>query len=169
MNLKKGPQILVSTFYENGRYQFPCEFCKVANAASHWAQQIIGALSTDKPFNIISMDIWHPGMMTSMSKGNRFQKAILTCLCNMTGFASLAFVSHIDSNMMARSAFSHFFIANGLPRLVLIDKDSAFKGYLMTMCDILGVRYIIVWHWRNTMPSYAKDSTGISIRYSVLA
>jgi hypothetical protein len=121
-----------------------CGFCRVANATSHSAQQIIGALSTDEPFDIISMDVWFPGTTTPTTDGGRFQKAILTCLCNMTGFASLAFVSQINSNMMARLAFSHFFVPNGLPKLVLIDEDSAFKGDLMTMCDILGVRYIVV-------------------------
>jgi hypothetical protein len=138
----------------------------VANAASYWAQQIIGTLSTDEPFNIISMGAWHPRMTNpTASKGGKFQKAILTCLRNMTGFASLAFVSQINLNMMSLLAFLHFFITNGLPKLVLIDKDSAFKGDLMTMCDILGVRYIKVAP-KNTMPSYAKDSTNTSPRYS---
>jgi hypothetical protein len=121
-----------------------CGFCRVANATSHGAQQIIGALSTDEPFDIISMDVWHPGTTTPTAEGGKFQKAVLTCLCNMTGFASLAFVSQFDSNMMARLAFSHFFVPNGLPKLVLIDEDSTFKGELMTICDILGVRYLVV-------------------------
>jgi hypothetical protein len=131
-----------------------CGFCRVANASSHWAQQIISALSTDEPFDIISIDVWYPGTSTPTNRNghpskttpksaeDQTQKAILTCLCNMTGFASLAFVSQINSIMMARLAFSHFFVTNGLPKLVLINEDSAFKGNLMTMCDILGVRHI---------------------------
>jgi hypothetical protein len=39
-----------------------CAHCRVANATSHQTQQIIGALSIDEPFNVISMAIWHPGI-----------------------------------------------------------------------------------------------------------
>jgi hypothetical protein len=69
-----------------------CGFCRVANVLSHWAQQIIGALSTDEPFDIISMDVWHPGKTTPTEEGKQFQNAILTCICNMMGFVNLAFV-----------------------------------------------------------------------------
>jgi hypothetical protein len=37
--------------------------------------------------------------------------------------------------------FSHFFIPNGLPKMIVIDAGGEFKGMLITMCEILGVRY----------------------------
>jgi hypothetical protein len=42
--------------------------------------------------------------------------------------------------MMARLAFSHFFIPIGLPKLVIVERGSEFKGGpLIAMCDQLGV------------------------------
>ena len=120
-----------------------CAHCRVANAASHQAQQILGALSMDEPFDIISMDVWHPGTTFKNTTTTRNQKGILTCLCNLTGFASLAFVPQLNSDMMARLAFSHFFVPNGLPKLVIIDGGSEFKGVLIAMCDQIGIQYYV--------------------------
>jgi hypothetical protein len=120
-----------------------CGHCRVANSTSHEAQQIIGALSTDEPFDIISMDIWHPGKTKTDSKYHNVQKATLTCLCNTTGFASTAFVNQIDSDQITRLAFSHFFVPNGLPKLVIVDEGSEFKGVLVTVCETLGIQYYV--------------------------
>jgi hypothetical protein len=62
-------------------------------------------------------------------------------LDNLTGFANLAFSSQVTSEMIARLAFSHFFIPNGLPKLVLVDGGSEFKGVLIGMCEQLGIPY----------------------------
>jgi hypothetical protein len=85
-----------------------CAHCRVANAASHQAQQIIGASSMDEPFNLTSMDTWHPGTTKTNTTTTKNQKAILTCLDDLTGFANLAFSSRASSEMIARLAFSHF-------------------------------------------------------------
>ena len=97
----------------------------------------------DEPFDVISMDMWHPGTTLHNAATTKNQKATLTSLCNLAGFASLAFASQIDSDMMARLAFSHFFIPNGLPKLVIIDGGSEFKGVLIAMCDQLGISYYV--------------------------
>ena len=78
---------------------------------SHEAQQVLGALSMDEPFDVISMDAWHPASTKTNANATttRNQKAILTCLDNLTGFANLAFASQVSSDMIARLAFSHFF------------------------------------------------------------
>ena len=65
----------------------------------------------------------------------------LTSLCNLTGFASLAFVPQIDSDTMASLAFSLSFVPNSLPKLVIIDNGSEFKGVMIAMCDQIGVSY----------------------------
>jgi hypothetical protein len=68
--------------------------CHISNSASHRAQQIIRALSTDKAFNIVSMCILYPNK-TVMSMHKSGQKAILTRLCNTTGFVSTTFISQV--------------------------------------------------------------------------
>jgi hypothetical protein len=45
--------------------------------------------------------------------------------------------------MMARLAFSHSFTPNGLPKLVIIDGGSEFKGVLIEMCDQLSISYYV--------------------------
>jgi hypothetical protein len=119
-----------------------CGHCRVANSTSHRAQQIIGALSTDEPFDIISMDIWYPGK-TINSQHKSGQKAVLTSLCNTTGFASTAFISQINSDLVTRLAFAHFFVPNGLPKLIIIDEGSEFKGFLVLVCETLGIQYYV--------------------------
>ena len=118
-----------------------CAHCRVANAASHEAQQIIGALSMDEPFDVISMDIWYPGSTKTNTTTTKNQTAILTCLDNLTGFANLAFSSQVSSEMIARLAFSHFFVPNGLPKLVIVDGGSEMKGVLIAMCEQIGIPY----------------------------
>ena len=118
-----------------------CAHCRVANVASHQAQQIIGALSMDEPFDIISMDIWYPGSTKTNTTTTQNQKTILTCLNNLTGFANLAFSSQGSSEMIARLAFSLFFVPNGLPKLVIADGSSEMKGVLIATCKQIGI-----WH-----------------------
>ncbi len=118
-----------------------CAHCRVANATSHQSQQIIGALSMDEPFDVISMDIWYPGTTQTNTTTTTNQKAILTSLDNLTGFANLAFSSQVTSEMIARLAFSHFFVPNGLPKLVIVDGGSEMKGVLIAMCEQIGIPY----------------------------
>jgi hypothetical protein len=89
------------------------------------------------------MDVWYPGTTKTNTDTTKNQKAALTCLCNLTGVASLAFASQVDSNMMARLAFSHSFTPNGLQKLVIIDGGNEFKGVLIEMCDQLSISYYV--------------------------
>jgi hypothetical protein len=111
----------------------------VANATSHQSQQIIGALSIEEPFDVISMDIWYPGSTKTTTTTTKNQKAILTSLDNLTGFANMAFSSQVTSEMVAHLAFSHFFVPNGLPKLAIVDGGSKMKGVLIAMCEQLGI------------------------------
>jgi hypothetical protein len=51
----------------------------------------------------------------------------------------MAFSSQVTSEMVARLAFSHFFVPNGLPKLVIVDGGSEMKGVLIAMCEQLGI------------------------------
>jgi hypothetical protein len=112
---------------------FDCAHCRVTNTTSRQAQHVIGALSMDEPFDVISMDVWHPGSTKNTVTTMKNQRAVLTSLWNLTGFASLVFIPPI----------SHYFIPNGLPKLVIIDGGSEFKEALIAMCDQLGVWYYV--------------------------
>jgi hypothetical protein len=126
-----------------------CGHCRVANATSHETQQILGALIVDEPFDDITINVWYLGKTNAQTppqrgKEDRFQKAILTCLCTMTGFVSLAFISTVNSEATARMSFSHFFVSNGSPKLILVNDGSDFKGVLAQMCETLGIQYYVV-------------------------
>jgi hypothetical protein len=120
-----------------------CGHCRLANSTNHHAQHILQALSMDKPFDIISMDVWHPGKTDKIGLTEKVHKVILTSLCNMTGFASPAFLSELTSELVTRLAFSHIFIPNGLPKLILIHDGSKFKGLLIQMCKAIGLQYYV--------------------------
>jgi hypothetical protein len=94
----------------------------------------------DEPFDAISMDAWCPGSKKTNTDTTKNQKAALTSPCNLTGFASLAFVSQMTSDFRHQAclAFSHFFIPNRLLKLAIVDGGSEFKGVLIAMCDQLG-------------------------------
>jgi hypothetical protein len=89
------------------------------------------------------MDVWHPGKTDKIGATEKVHRAILTSMCNMTGFASLAFLTELTSDIVARLAFSHIFVPNGLPKLILIDDGSEFKGLLTQMCEAIGVQYYV--------------------------
>ena len=117
-----------------------CAHCRLTNAAGHENQQVFQALSTDAPFDVVALDVWSPGDIPDRI-GNA--KAI-TCLDTMTGFASTVAVQDISSDSMARNTFAHFFVPNGLPKLVLLDLGSENKGLVITMCGALGIRHHMV-------------------------
>jgi hypothetical protein len=50
-------------------------------------------------------------------------------------------MSTLEAEVAACLVFSHFFILNGLPKVIGINAGGEFKGMLITMCELLGVRY----------------------------
>jgi hypothetical protein len=74
-----------------------CSHCIVGNNTHHNSQQILTTISTDELSDIISMDIWHPGITQGNSTSKkvdlaRLKKITLTYLCNTTGFTPTAFI-----------------------------------------------------------------------------
>jgi hypothetical protein len=136
-----------------------CAHCVVANSTSHKAQQILGRLASDEPFDIVSYDIWVPGITDPQGTGPSrlydkvgktrrgeapIKQAAITGACNLTGFATAAFLSTMDSKTIANQVFAHHIIPNGLPRMVLIDNDSLFKRGLIDVLDQLQINYHVV-------------------------
>ena len=114
-----------------------CAHCRLANATSHENQQILQALPCDEPFDVITLDVWDPGEVTSKLGASK----LLTCLCVTTGFTSGAFLDKEDSQSISFAAFAYFFVPNGLPRLVIIDAGSSFTGMMEEMCNLLRIPY----------------------------
>ena len=114
-----------------------CGHCKAANVASHEAQQQLQTFEADEPFDVITLDVWHPGRAATVKKGNGSHA--VTCIDAMTGFATAAFVEALDSETMTRVAFTAFFITHGLPKLVIIDSGSEFAGAMQTLCGNIGL------------------------------
>jgi hypothetical protein len=63
-----------------------CGFCVLGNNVSHKAQQMLGKIDTDEPFDVISVDIWISSDTTPMpehrlkkiKKDKKAKKASLT-------------------------------------------------------------------------------------------
>jgi hypothetical protein len=58
-----------------------CAHCKAANTASHRAQQRLGALTMDEPFDI-TMDVWHPGSALKNAAATRNQNSDISLQIN---------------------------------------------------------------------------------------
>ncbi|KAI2508403.1 hypothetical protein MHU86_6077 [Fragilaria crotonensis] len=114
-----------------------CGHCNAANITSHEAQQQLATFQADEPFDVITLDVWHPGRAATVKKGNGTH--VVTCIDTMTGFAAATFVNALDSETMTRAAFTSFFINHGLPRLVIIDSGSEFAGAMQTLCQNIGL------------------------------
>jgi len=127
-----------------------CGHCKrhqspePSNPPSHHNGRII---------RIRRMDVWLPGrkgkdrtdshvhQLEAAVKKTAENIAVVTYLCNLTGFATIAFIHSIDSETMARIAISPFFIILGIPKLILIDEGSENKGAVIKTCDFLKISY----------------------------
>ena len=119
-----------------------CGHCNAANVANHEAQQQLQTFQADEPFDVIALDVWHPGKAATIKKGN--SSHVVTCVEAMTGFAAAAFVDALDSETMTKAAFTSFFITHGLPKLVIIDSGSEFAGALQTLCGSIGLPHYTV-------------------------
>jgi hypothetical protein len=119
-----------------------CGHCNAANATSHEAQQQLQTFEADQPFDVITLDVWHPGKAATTKKEPGTH--VVTCIDAMTGFAAATFVDALDSETMTRAAFAAFFITHGLPRLVIIDSGSEFAGALQALCQNIGIPHYTV-------------------------
>ena len=118
------------------RFVKSCAHCRIANNASHEAQMTLRILESDAPFDVMFLDIWSPGDIPDTA-GN-FK--VLTALCCMTGYAiGVPLPKEITSTSLAHLSFMHIFVPFGLPRLVIVDDDSKFKGFFIAMLTNIGM------------------------------
>ena len=105
-----------------------CGHCILGNNVSHRAQQILGSLSTDEPFDIIAIDIWIPGTTKPKSSyvedRSNVRQAMLTSLCNLTAFATVGYLNSLEGEVVTQVLMSQIIMPNGLPKLILLDDDS---------------------------------------------
>ncbi len=136
-----------------------CAHCIVGNSTQHKGQKMYTPILTAEPFDIICLDIWHPGIThTSKQRSELVHEelggALLTSLCNTTSFATW-----VNSKEVRDKAFQQIMAPNGLPLIILIDQGSEFKGVLTGFCTELGIRFEVLR--QNSMTeSCANDFTG---------
>ena len=124
------------------RMTLGCAHCMAANIASHEAQQQLRTFEADNPFDVIVLDIWHPGRAAIIKNGPGSH--VLVCIDVMTGFASATFVDSVDSETITRASFTAFFITHGLPKLTIVDAGNEFAGTLKAMCSSMGLPFYTV-------------------------
>ena len=117
-----------------------CAHCTLANSVSKDASTYLYAYVSDVPFDIMFLDVWTPGEVPS----NLGHLKVLTMLEGMCGFSGAAALTKEDSNTVAQATFATFFIAFGLPRLVVVDAGNPMHGLLIVMCKTLGVPHMAV-------------------------
>ena len=119
-----------------------CAHCKATNITSHEAQQQLKAFSADAPFDVIALDIWHPGRAATLKDGTSTH--VVVCIDIMTGFVRAMFVNALDSETITKGAFTALFITHGLPKLIIIDAGNEFAGTLKTTCNGVGIPFYTV-------------------------
>ena len=73
------------------------------------------------------------------------RQAVLTSLCNLSGFATVGFLDSLEGETVTKVLMSQILLPNGLPKMVLLDADSLlFKHNLMVLLDELGVGFHVV-------------------------
>ena len=120
-----------------------CAHCRLANIASHEAQQKLKCVESDAPFDVMAFDVWKPGRFPStlLAGKSKRAKALLTGIDIMTGFASAGLLEHESSEEIARVLFTQFVISYGLPMLIIIDAGSEFAGRLIAVCLLLKIKH----------------------------
>jgi Integrase zinc binding domain len=127
-----------------------CARCILGNNTKHQGQKVYKPIMTAEPFDIICLDIWHPGVTHTSKQRNEMDKnelkggALLTSLCNTTSFATTAKISQVNSEEVRDKTFQQIMVPNGLPMLILIDQGSEFKGVLTSFCTELGIHFEVV-------------------------
>lgn len=116
--------------------QLGCGHCQVVNNASHEPQQSLKTVMSDAPFDVLVLDIWHPGKSaaTKTKTGH-----VLVALDLLTAFAIGNFVESLESSHIATTMFASCFSVTGLPKLVIIDSGSEFAGTLCQLCQSIGI------------------------------
>jgi len=127
-----------------------CAHCILGNNTKHQGQKVYKPIMTAEPFDIICLDIWHPGVTHTSKQRSEMDTnelkggALLTSLCNTTSFATTAEISQVNSEEVRDKTFQQIMVPNGLPTLILIDQGSEFKGMLTSFCTELGIRFEVV-------------------------
>ena len=92
--------------------------------------------------NHLILSAWTFGMRAALRRGptqqwTKDQKAILTSLENITGFANLTFSLQETSEMTAWFAFLRFFIPNGFQNWWLSTEEAEWKACWLQVADKL--------------------------------
>ena len=122
-----------------------CAHCNAANITSHEASTLLKNITATVPFDIMCFDYWKPGDETTIPSptdgGGPPIKAMLTGMCIMTSFVTTGEVFAITAEESARVIMTKFFCVYGIPKLIILDQDSAFKDILVSTCKLLQVKY----------------------------
>lgn len=118
--------------------QLGCGHCRVVNNSSHEAQQSLRTVMSDAPFDVLVLDIWHPGKSAATKTKTAH---VLVALDLLTAFAIGQFVHSLESSHIATTMFSSCFSVTGLPKLVIIDSGSEFAGVLCQLCQSIGIAH----------------------------
>ena len=104
-----------------------CAHCRLVNAARHESTGVLQGMSEAAPLEVIFLDFWSPGKrVTDKSSSSNF----LTYACCMIGFASVGFAGgEMTAEKVATLALESFFGPFGLPKMIIVDADSCFKGF----------------------------------------
>ena len=103
-----------------------CAHFQLVYSLYHEAKQLLHAIESDAPFEVVLLEFWVPGYIPDCY-GSRKIPTFLYC---MTGFwLGLAiWLKEIISYQAAQWSFVNFFVPFGLPKMIVVDADGFFAG-----------------------------------------
>jgi hypothetical protein len=168
---------IVAQFWWPGIYTYvrrmttQCGHCSVANTTNHRAQQILHALSVDEPFDIIAMDIWHPGITTKMEskrangKGKESRQGDTNIYLHDHGIHNNT-TSQTHRRGDGHSDSIHPDIRSQRTTKTNLDRfRQHVQRSIVTVLRTIRSVVLRVRPPKNMIQFYVKDFTGISIKY----
>ena len=116
--------------------------CRLANASKHESSGLLEGMEDAAPMDVVFLDMWSPGdSVVDMNSA----KKVLTYTYGMSSFAAVAFAGgQINAEYVVVLAMESFFLPFGLPKLIVVDDDTIFKGFFFQLFKSLGVPVIAV-------------------------
>jgi len=100
----------------------------LGNNTSNENQAILQTQASDKPFDIIFLDVWSPGNGVLSKDGNHKSVTMTDCLTGFTDFAFTNENNGFNAEDMAELVLQNFFVQRGMPRMVVVDANGLFAG-----------------------------------------
>ena len=136
-----------------------CEACVLCNRATHYASKRFGKLRpivATGPWHTVAMDLYGP-----LNDGVEEERYVLVMMDHFTKYVILCALMNKRAATVARKVRKHLLCTFGVPRRIITDNGSEFKGQFDELCEEVGIQHSM------SLP-YHQQANGLVERYMQL-